>query len=396
MRFSFGWAGALGSVWIAAGPGLLSGCGGSKSVAGADGSADSGAGGGASVTGADGDSGAGGDASVAGADGSADSGAGGGASGLDAEVDAPPCGAPGQPCCDGGCSFSGPVPLTCALSAGDTASGGGTCQRCGGDGEPCCSSSCFALACDQPAGSVSMCTSTCGNDGGLCCRGGGCALNLRCTTQDETGTCLACGGLNQRCCRPGGCVQSTCGLLDVCIPTDSTCGGLGDWCCHSFDDGGDHFNCSGTGTACDSQAHCSLCGGPGQPCCFASSSCSAGLACNRLPALPENPYLPRTVCTDSCGGEGMACCGGGACRIGDVKLTCTAADATGTCLRCGDIGERCCSFNCNAGGTCDASGVCQPCGQSGQRCCQFFPKCGDGNGSLTCMYAGPGVGVCMP
>jgi len=84
--------------------------------------------------------------------------------------------------------------------------------------------------------------------------------------------------------------------------------------------------------------------------------CSGGLLCS------------AGVCT-ICGGPGLPCCSGDSCIGFNV---CQA----GVCAACGGPGQPCCPiFPCVFGANCAEDGICRPCGNIGSPCCSLGPPC---------------------
>jgi hypothetical protein len=217
-----------------------------------------------------------------------------------------PCGAPGQPCCDGLMCQGGGCCVRCQCVAPGASCGlvpgtcsAGSCGTCGGIGQACCPADrctaanamcqegrcqacgllgqwcCFSSICTEPDTACAVGCQKCGEPGGPCCpgetcHGDGCCFENRCVPSG--GPCMSGGPAgNQGTCAAGRC---------------SGCGTLGAACC------GDHCL---DGMSCEDRV-CTLCGGLGEPCCPAAR-CAAPLLCSNVGCV-------------ACGGPGQPCCRG--------------------------------------------------------------------------------------
>ncbi len=358
-----------------------------------------------------------------------------------------PCGEPGQPCCGtqcggGGCCWTGACVApggACAPSAGTCEAG--RCSGCGAKGQVCCGNVCHEdrTRCSGPvAGNTCV---SCGGDKEPCCSvAPACGARLMC----EIGRCARCGGPGEPCCpgdkcEGGCCVTGRCigngmtcanssGQYGPCVDGRCDCGGLGKPCCPG---GGPAVWCVQPGTTCIFQAGartCMACGAPGGPCCGSGNKCEGSGCCYQGRCFAEGAkcasgtspaagICKARVC--ECGKLGLPCCDGVDCM--DAGSGC--AQATRTCVKCGDPGGPCCAnFGCtggccgtpndatgtcvsagaacaNPGGVCAASGSCGACGGIAQPCCMaggrsFCSATGSMCVGRTCVACGDKGQVC--
>jgi hypothetical protein len=157
-----------------------------------------------------------------------------------------------------------------------------------------------------------------------------------------------CGGPGQDCCLANSCNAGGCCVLGQCRGDGQACG-----------DGVGQFGLPGTCHAGSCQnAGNVVCGGPEQPCCGDTPTCTA----------------PRSTCGSTlsckaCGGDGQVCCSSAGLSTCLAGLGCLDAGfgRVASCQPCGAMGQRCCGNGpvpqrvCNKGLVCQVAGVVDAC-----------------------------------
>jgi hypothetical protein len=242
------------------------------------------------------------------------------------DMNGPPCGSPGQPCCNGTCTNGGCCAGGVCVASNDNC---GYNSKCTGG----------------------VCNAVCGMAGYVCCAGNSC----------DKGCCVAglCVGYGMGCIAAGMCMNDG--------SCSKPCGGANQIQCPS----GPNGYCTQRYTVADPKGGpmCIPCGAPGLACCDLDFCPGGGCCDNGKCVAPSTPCLVLGgTCTagscGSCGSMTQPCCG--------PTLQCSGAFATcsgGNCIPCGGMNKACCDSQRCAPGLVCASGMCVFCGNHSQPCC---------------------------
>jgi hypothetical protein len=300
--------------------------------------------------------------------------------------------APGQVCCNGGCTALGTV-TNCASCGNactikqDCRDGACICPNEICDGACCASGEvCIDGACGARAGDGQPCDTTGANDcqNGLTCCGGTCR-DLQ-TNPDFCGDCdTVCAAVTANTCQEARiCSTGSCGFrpkaantvcrtsTGPCDPAE-VCNGSDLTCPTDLKTGNGQPGTCGGGQVCCGGASCTTLGTTTN-CAFCGNACSNNQVCNSGVCT-----CPNATCGSVCCAAGQACIGGvcrarsgegGTCDTsenGDCAdgLVCcgTTCRRLGTNANCASCGNACPADHACVGGTCKLECTSDNCGK---------------------------------